>query len=67
MKLFSVCPTCPKFEPKPYDGNRSWGDFDKCPTCGSVMEVWTESGVRNEQYRLGNRPNPGGLGAWQIG
>jgi len=50
MKLFSVCPTC-VFEPKPYDGERKWGDFDRCAKCGAIMNVWTESGVRNEQAR----------------
>lgn len=50
MKLFSVCPTC-DWSPKPYDGKRQWGDFDKCPKCGKVMDVWTESGVRNEENR----------------
>lgn len=54
MKLFSVCPTC-EFDPKPYDGNRAWGDFDRCPECNEAMDVWTESGVRNESFRLGCR------------
>lgn len=52
MKLFSVCPTCPEFKAQPYDGQRAWGDFDKCAECGTTMDVWTESGVRNEQARL---------------
>lgn len=51
MKLFSVCPAC-EFKPQPYDGSRAWGDFDKCPSCGIVMDVWTESGVENECNRL---------------
>jgi len=50
MKLFSVCPAC-TFEPKPYDGQRQWGDFDKCPKCSEIMDVWTESGIRNEETR----------------
>lgn len=52
MNLFSVCPACEEFDPKPYDGNRVWGDFDKCPKCNSIMDVWTQSGVQNEQMRL---------------
>lgn len=51
MKLFSVCRVC-DWSPKPYDGKRHWGDFDKCVRCGEVMDVWTESGVRNEEARL---------------
>jgi len=50
MNLFSVCPACP-FDPKPYDGNRVWGDFDRCPKCGEIMDVLTESGVRNDERR----------------
>lgn len=52
MKLFSVCHVC-EFEPKPYDGAREFGDFDRCQKCSSIMDVWTESGVRNESNRLG--------------
>lgn len=55
MKLFSVCQSC-DWAPKPYDGDRQWGDFDKCPKCGKAMDVWTESGVRNEEYRMGIIP-----------
>lgn len=52
MKLFSICPICddPNWG-KPYDGARRWGDFDKCPKCGQAMDVWTESGIRNEMTR----------------
>lgn len=52
MKLYSVCPACdvPDWS-KPYDGARTFGDFDKCPQCGEVMGVWTESGIRNEMTR----------------
>lgn len=46
-----VCPAC-DWSPKPYDGKRQWGDFDKCTKCGEVMDVWTESGVRNEEARI---------------
>ena len=53
MKLFSVCPKCPGFRPRPYDGSRNWGDFDSCFECGTVSDVWTESGVKNEMARLG--------------
>lgn len=49
MKLFSVCVPCD--EQKPYDGHRQWGDFDKCAKCGAVMDVWTESGIRNQEVR----------------
>lgn len=52
MKLYSVCPAC-DFDPKPYDGNRKWGDFDQCPKCNAIMDVWTEADVRNERVRLG--------------
>mgnify|MGYP001013424848 len=55
MKLFSVCQSC-DWAPKPYDGDREWGDFDKCLKCGKAMDVWTESGVRNEEYRMGIIP-----------
>lgn len=51
MNLFAVCRTC-DWNPKPYDGKRQWGDFDKCTKCGNVMDVWTESGVRNEEARI---------------
>jgi hypothetical protein len=54
MNLFSVCPaSCCDFDPKPYDGKRAWGDFDRCPKCNEIMDVWTESGVRNERIRQG--------------
>lgn len=53
MKLFSVCAAC-AWSPKPYDGKRQWGDFDKCSRCGEMMEVWTESGIRNEEVRRHN-------------
>ena len=49
MKLFSVCVPCD--EQKPYDGHRKWGDSDKCAKCGAVMDVWTESGIRNQEGR----------------
>lgn len=49
MKLFSVCVPCDQTQP--YDGQRVWGDFDKCPKCDEIMEVWTESGVRNARWR----------------
>lgn len=52
MKLFSVCPSC-EFAPQQYDGQRKWGDFDKCPTCGRTMDVLTEAGVSNERARIG--------------
>lgn len=58
MELFSVCPSCEDWSPMPYDGQREWGDFDKCPRCGTVMDVWTESGVRNEEARLKKEPTP---------
>lgn len=51
MKLFSVCTHCDL--KNDYDGSRPWGDFDRCPECNEVMEVWTASGVRNEEYRFG--------------
>lgn len=53
MNLYSVCLPCtgPTWE-NPYDGKtRQFGDFDKCPKCGDVMDIWTESGVRNEMTR----------------
>lgn len=50
MNLFSVCPSC-NFDPKPYDGQRQWGDFDRCPKCRAIMDVWTEHGVQNENMR----------------
>lgn len=53
MKLFSVCVPCD--EQKPYDGDRAWGDFDKCQRCGETMDVWTESGVRNQLMRQPRR------------
>lgn len=53
MKLYSVCPVCD--DPgwgTPYDGrSRKWGDFDKCPKCGEIMDIWTESGIKNEMTR----------------
>lgn len=49
MKLFSVCAPCDL--QKPYDGNRQWGDFDNCSKCGEIMDVWTESGIRNAEAR----------------
>jgi hypothetical protein len=49
MKLFSVCVPCD--EQQAYDGKRQWGDFDKCPKCREIMEVWTESGIRNQEAR----------------
>jgi len=57
MNLFSVCPKCSVFDwaAEPYDGKRPWGDFDRCTECGSVMDVWTESGVRNEESRIALR------------
>jgi len=55
MKLFSVCINCVEWLPAPYDGNRKWGDFDTCPRCFKTMEVWTESGVRNEESRIALR------------
>ena len=52
FQLYSVCPACDVPDTSnPYDGQRQFGDFDKCPKCGEVMDVWTESGVRNEQNR----------------
>jgi isoleucyl-tRNA synthetase len=44
IKLFSVCVPCDQI--KPYDGQRLWGDFDKCSKCNEIMDVWTESGVQ---------------------
>lgn len=49
MILSSVCISCDVL--LPYDGSRAWGDFDKCPKCKGIMDVWTESGVRNENAR----------------
>ena len=49
MKLFSVCAPCDVAID--YDGNRAWGDFDRCTKCHAVMDVWTDSGLRNENYR----------------
>lgn len=49
MILFSVCEPCN--EMTIYDGNRAFGDFDKCPACKGIMDVWTDSGVRNENSR----------------
>jgi hypothetical protein len=53
MNLYSVCPTCedPEYWGKPYDGGRKFGDFDKCPKCNEVMDVWTEGGIKNEMTR----------------
>lgn len=52
MKLYSICLPCdgPTWA-NPYDGTRQFGDFDKCPKCGEVMDVWTESGICNEFMR----------------
>lgn len=50
MNLYSVCPVCP-FKAEPYDGTRTFGDFDKCPKCGGVMDVWTERSVREQNLR----------------
>ncbi|RZN21952.1 hypothetical protein CWO90_32575 [Bradyrhizobium sp. Leo121] len=49
MKLFSVCANCNLI--KPFDGKRSFGDFDTCESCGEGMDLWTEAGVRNENGR----------------
>lgn len=49
MRLFSVCAPCNKMHS--YDGSREFGDFDRCLQCGEVMDVWTESGVVNENAR----------------
>jgi Zn-finger nucleic acid-binding protein len=53
MRLYSVCPEC-DWNPRPYDGDRAFGDLDKCPNCGQLMDVWTDRGVRNEEIRQGN-------------
>lgn len=52
MKLYSICLPCdgPTWA-NPYDGTRHFGDFDKCQKCGEIMDVWTESGIRNEMTR----------------
>lgn len=49
MILFSVCEPCNVAQA--YDGARMWGDFDKCEKCKRVMNVWTESGLQNENFR----------------
>lgn len=54
MKLYSVCPICD--DPggsTPFDGARAFGDFDQCAKCNAIMDVWTESGIRNEKTRRG--------------
>lgn len=52
MKLYSVCQVCDDIGwGNPYDGSRPFGDFDKCPKCKEVMDVWTESGIKNEMTR----------------
>ena len=56
MKLFSVCPAC-DFDPKPFDGSRTFGDLDQYPKCNATMNIWTESGIRNEKVRLGWGPS----------
>jgi hypothetical protein len=52
MKLYSVCPVCndPDWQ-TPYDGSRLFGDLDRCAQCTAIMDVWTESGIRNEMLR----------------
>ena len=59
MKLFSVCEQCDEI--KPYDGNRTFGDLDLCDGCKEPMNVWTESGVRNENWRR----QAAGLPTWR--
>jgi len=56
MRLFSVCVPCDK--QKPYDGQRTWGDLDECPCCGELMDIWTESGIRNQEVRRALEPKP---------
>lgn len=51
MALYSVCMPCGLHWD--YDGKRTFGDFDTCPQCSNIADVWTESGIRNEQARRG--------------
>lgn len=52
MRLFSFCYDCEVLQDyRNPEAKRMFGDFDKCPKCSGTMELWTESGVRNENDR----------------